>query len=91
MRFVRENEGDVGRYSLCHDRIPASTPGFDFHLRSSLNEDYGCTKKFRGLAPKLIHQRLNVLQVGGVEAFGEPVVDVGEHRAGFIALALLRE
>ena len=24
-------------------------------------------------------QRLGVLQVGGVEALGEPVVDVGEH------------
>jgi hypothetical protein len=28
------------------------------------------------------------LQVGGVEALGEAVVDVGEHRARFVATAL---
>ena len=30
---------------------------------------------------KFVQQRLGVLQVGGVEALGEPVVDVREHRA----------
>ena len=38
---------------------------------------------------QLVEQRLGVLQVGGVEALGEPVVDFGEHRARFVALALL--
>ena len=33
----------------------------------------------------LIEQRLRVLQVGGVEALGEPVVDIGEHRARLVA------
>jgi len=33
-------------------------------------------------------QCLGVLQIGGVETFGEPVVNVGEHRARFVALAL---
>jgi len=40
---------------------------------------------------QLVEQRLGVLQVGGVEALGEPVVDIGEHRVSFGALALLRE
>jgi len=40
---------------------------------------------FRGrLRLPLIEQRLRVLK-GGVEALGEPVVDLGEHRAGFVA------
>src|SRR6266852_4669245 len=29
----------------------------------------------------LVEQCLRVFQIGGVEAFGEPVVDLGEHRA----------
>jgi hypothetical protein len=37
---------------------------------------------------QLVEQRLGVLQVGGIEAFGEPVVDAGEHRAGFVATPL---
>ena len=34
---------------------------------------------------QLAEQRLGVLQVGGVEALGEPVVNVGEHHARFVA------
>ena len=30
-------------------------------------------------------QRVGVFQIGGVEALGEPVVDLGEHRPRFIA------
>ena len=30
-------------------------------------------------------------EVGGVEAFGEPAVDFGEHRARLVAMALRRE
>ena len=40
------------------------------------------------LVCQILKQRLGVLQVSGVEAFSEPVVDVGEHRAGFIATGL---
>jgi len=40
---------------------------------------------------QLIEQCLRFLEVGGVEALGEPVVDVGEHRASLVALALLGE
>ena len=42
------------------------------------------------LAVQLIEQRLGVVEVGGVEAVGEPAVDFGEHRARFVAFALLR-
>src|SRR5271156_3721560 len=45
----------------------------------------------RILMSQLVEQRLGVFQVGGVEAFGEPVVDVGEHRARLISLALVCE
>ena len=37
-----------------------------------------------GARLRLILQGLGVLQIGGVEALGEPVVDVGEHRVCFI-------
>ena len=43
------------------------------------------------LYTELVEQGLRVFQVGGVEAFGEPVVDVGEHGAGLVAMALRRE
>src|SRR5215469_7329625 len=37
------------------------------------------------LRAQFVEQRLGVLQVGGVEAFGEPVVDLAEHRARLLA------
>jgi hypothetical protein len=51
----------------------------------------GNQKKDRELSAQLIEERLGVLQVGGVEALGEPVIDVGEHRARLVAMTLLRE
>jgi hypothetical protein len=38
-----------------------------------------------GLARQFVEQGFGIFQVGGVEAFGEPVEDFGEHRARFIA------
>ena len=38
---------------------------------------------------QLIEQRLRLLQVGGVEAFGKPAIDRGDEVAGFGAPALL--
>ena len=43
------------------------------------------------LLAKLLEQRLGVFQISGVEALGEPVVDVGELRVRFVAFALLGE
>jgi len=40
---------------------------------------------------QLMEQRLGVLQVGGIEALGEPAVDFSEHRARLGAAALLVE
>jgi hypothetical protein len=42
------------------------------------------------LCTQFIEQFLGVLQVGGVEALGEPIVDVGAHRASVLAKTLLR-
>ena len=39
------------------------------------------------LMAQLVEQRLGILQVGGVEAFGEPVVDFGEYCAGLATAA----
>ena len=38
---------------------------------------------------QLVEQGFGVLQVRGVEALGEPVVDLRKHRAGLVAPALL--
>src|SRR5580704_2492911 len=43
------------------------------------------------LAPDLVEQRVRILQIGGVEALGEPAVDVGKDPAGFVDLALALE
>jgi hypothetical protein len=45
----------------------------------------------RFLLRQFIEQRLGVLKVGGVEALGEPAVDVGEHCVRFVAAAVLFE
>jgi hypothetical protein len=37
---------------------------------------------------KLADESLSVLQIRGIETFREPVIDVGEHGACFIATAL---
>ena len=42
------------------------------------------------LLRQFLEQRLGVLQVGGVEALGEPVVDFGEHRASFLVSRIRR-
>jgi hypothetical protein len=43
------------------------------------------------LCVQLIEKRPGIFQIGGVEPFGEPVVDFGKHRAGFVAAALAVE
>ena len=40
---------------------------------------------------QLVEQRLRVLQIGGVEPFGEPAVDLGEHLPRLVALSLRPE
>jgi hypothetical protein len=43
------------------------------------------------LVCQLVEQSLGIDEVGSVEAFGEPVVGVGEHRVRLAATALLHE
>jgi hypothetical protein len=45
----------------------------------------GKRRKGIPLRCQFVQQRLGVFQVRGVEALGEPVVDFGQHRAGFVA------
>ena len=58
-----------------HTRCKTSRPR-DSRLRTSCTSSSGA---------QLVQQRLGVLQIGGVEAFGEPVVDLGDHRARLVA------
>jgi hypothetical protein len=43
------------------------------------------------LSGQLDEQRIGVLQISSVEAFGEPVVNVGEYHVSLFAAALLFE
>src|SRR6516162_390218 len=51
----------------------------------------GSCAVYSELRLKVPQQRFGVLQVGGVEALGEPVVDLPEHRARLVAFALTRQ
>jgi hypothetical protein len=41
------------------------------------------------VSAQFVQQRLCFLQVFGIEPFGEPAVDLGQHRVSFVFLALL--
>jgi len=56
-------------------------------LRSNIHLYNGCDHPSWTLVGQLVEQGLGVLQVGGVETLGEPVVDVGQHRARLVATA----
>src|SRR5215472_1237069 len=58
-----------------HTRCKTSRPR-DSRLRTSRTSSSGA---------ELVQQRLGVLQIGGLEALGEPVVDLGDHRARLVA------
>ena len=45
-------------------------------------------KRGTNLTVQSVEQRLGIFEVGGVEVLGEPVVDISEHRAGFVAATL---
>jgi hypothetical protein len=51
----------------------------------------GKRRKGIPLGGQLVQQRLGVLEVGSVEALGEPVVDLGKHRVRLFAMPLFRE
>ena len=51
-----------------------------------------CAAHIRRLLPaQLIEQGFGVLQIGSVEAFGEPIVDFGEHGLSLLAALLFGE
>jgi hypothetical protein len=96
--FVRQSQALRSDHSLRlnnhHLQKPADArtqrcaPPHSAHLAHD-SQRRSSSKSF--LRTELNEQCLGVLQVGGVEAFGEPVVDVGEHRTRVIAAPLLRE
>jgi hypothetical protein len=73
-------------------RIPAHKPPPERGLRAG--HWYTMSRSLfaqNGARLQLLQQRLGVLEIGGIEAFGEPIVDFGEHRARLIAATLLRK
>src|ERR1700730_8609390 len=73
----------------------APAPGFrraSRHLNRASERGHWCVVSRSLFAQdearlQLLHQRLGVLEIGGIEAFGEPIVDFGEHRPRFLASA----
>src|SRR6516225_5854212 len=51
-------------------------------------KSFGC---WYFLGAQLIEQRLRFFKISSLEAFGEPVVYLGEHRAGFVAATLVHQ
>jgi hypothetical protein len=60
-------------------------------LRSNIHLYNGCDHPSWTLIGQLVEQSLGVFEVGGVEAFGEPTVDCGEHRPRLLATTLRHE
>jgi len=63
------------RISTCRGRVS------DKHQRSA-HQVRRCQLQLT-LAAQLVQHHLGLFQMGRIEAFGEPVVDFGEHGAGF--------
>src|SRR5258708_40200506 len=63
--------------------IPLAAPVITATLFSSLPIGLAPSQLFASHS-QFLKQRFRILQIGGVEALAEPVVDVGEHRACFV-------
>jgi hypothetical protein len=72
----------TARETTVRQRSPAL--GAELLARDSFGPAFSATH----LGAQLVEQRLGVLQIGGVEALGEPVVDLGEHCAPIVAVTL---
>src|SRR5262249_18732495 len=59
-------------------------------LRAALPLPSGSLLLPHSLCAQFVEQYLGVLQVGGIEALGEPAIYIGEHRASLFASAALR-
>jgi hypothetical protein len=61
------------------------------HWRTYRSSRASCEPNRGGYLVQLIEERLGVLQIRGVETFGKPVVDVGEHRVRLVNATLFRK
>ena len=61
--------------------------GFPLYILRSAWRAHSRTSRSACSVSQFVEQRLGVLQIRGVEALGEPVVDVREYRACFGATA----
>jgi hypothetical protein len=65
------------------DNKRETVPQQDFRGVPQLDPHLPCTR-----SGKLLEERLCLLQVKGIEPFGEPAIAFGEHRPGFGLAAL---
>ena len=75
----------LDRFDAAFQAVPVEShlqyvPKLDWHVEAQ--------RQTSDLLSQVVEQRLRVLQIARVEAFGEPGVERGEEGAGFIALAL---
>jgi hypothetical protein len=80
-RAVRLVFGLVGRIASAEAQPFLPFPS----QRADAKPDIAGYRRHQASAAQFVEQRLGVFQIGGVEALGEPVVDLGEHRAGLVA------
>ena len=78
--FATEHDGHRSSSFVPHSAQKIASARFwVLHLAHSI----------RGSRTQFVEQRLGVLQIGSVEALGEPVVDLGEHRARLVTAIVL--
>jgi hypothetical protein len=86
-RAVRSASSECGVYAALGAYTRPVTDPSRFRARLSAWVGWASPPSPHGY----VEEDFGVDEVGGIEAFGEPVVDVREHRARLIALALLVE
>jgi hypothetical protein len=90
VRFLTRPGNVVGVISKrCRER--AHPPVFNAVAFMAVRRPDLSPRLVNRLCVQFLQQRLGVLQISGVEALGEPVVDFGEHAARLVAAILLRE
>ena len=88
-RYSIASVGSGTASTVGEKRAKSNRSGFLAHLSKGCNRPSPyrvskCCLDCRFVTNKLFEQRLGVFQIGSVEALGEPVVDLRQHRAPLI-------
>jgi hypothetical protein len=84
-------EKHAGGKGISQQRVLVMNRVQDAQRWLMLAKQSGMPAMQEALITQLCQERLGVFKIGGIEAFSEPAVNAGEHRAGFIVMTLLRE